>query len=155
MSRIHKIEVTLPGGYLAAANWADAYQTGSRIPNLDASTAVDMMFGERPPRWILVLNGLRNRIVGLIGLKAGEISVDQAQAGGFPILSQSEDTVVAGFDDWHLDFRIVTRTAAGPEGSEVSLATFVRRRHWFGYLYIFLITPFHKLIVRRLLANVK
>lgn len=97
--------------------------------------------------------GLRNRIAGLIGLKAAEPSISENRIGAFPIVEQSDDTIVLGFDDWHLDFRIVVDVRNEPAGNLVKVATLVNRKHWFGYLYIFLITPFHKIIVKRLLSN--
>ncbi|SHO59169.1 DUF2867 domain-containing protein [Vibrio quintilis] len=150
---ISSIPVSLPGHFLPQANWADCYEIVAKEKNLKSPAAVAKMFSSQPPWWIKALNGVRNKIVGLIGIKSGEISVDQQQAGAFPIVSQSEQTTVMGFDDWHLNFRVVVETMEKASGTRVRLSTFVQRRNWFGYLYIFLITPFHKLIVRRLLKN--
>lgn len=150
---IKQVEVALPNAHFGQANWADAYETIAPGRCLSAPEAVEKMFGEKPPAWIRLLNGTRNRIVGLIGLKTGQISVDNGQAGAFPVISQSDDAVVVGFDDWHLNFRVVVETRRAENGTAVALSTLVNRRHWFGYLYIFAITPFHKLIVRRLLSN--
>ncbi|WP_293722449.1 DUF2867 domain-containing protein [Stappia sp.] len=152
-SAIRQIDFALPSPHLESANWVDSFERIVPAPTLSASDAVDAMFGPRPPLWVRLLNDTRNLIVGGLGLKKGQISVDEGQAGAFPVVFRSPDTVVMGFDDWHLDFRVVTRTRRVPAGTAVSVSTLVRRRHWFGYLYLFLITPFHKRIVRRLLSN--
>ncbi|WP_414899036.1 DUF2867 domain-containing protein [Rhodovulum sp. YEN HP10] len=95
----------------------------------------------------------RNRIVGLFGIKPEQIAIGETQEGGFPVIFHSEDVVVCGFDDWHLNFRIVIRVHERDAGRAVRLTTLVRRNNGFGYCYIFLISPVHKLIVRRLLRN--
>jgi hypothetical protein len=112
------------------------------------------MFGATPPAWARFLNTLRDRLGSLIGLKPGEAKDDGSQAGSFPVTHQTDDTVVFGFDDWHLNFRVVVEVTEQDSGCLVVASTLVQRKHWFGYAYLTLISPFHKLIVRRLLRNV-
>ncbi|NDK35498.1 DUF2867 domain-containing protein [Rhodovulum sulfidophilum] len=151
---IKKIAVTLPSVFLEGANWADAYEFSPISERLDALEAARAMFDTAPPPlWVRCLNESRNRIVGLFDIKPGQISIDETAGGAFPLLSRSEDVVVYGFDDWHLDFRVVIQVHDADAGRAVRLTTLVRRRNSFGYGYIFLITPFHLLIVRRLLRN--
>lgn len=114
------------------------------------------MFG-RSPRWVGLLLSLRNRIVGLFGLKSAELGIAEGQTiGAFPVVSARDDQVVLGFDDSHLNFRIVLDvTAAGAQARKIAITTLVERRNLFGRIYIFVITPFHKLIVRTLLARMR
>ncbi|WP_420557053.1 DUF2867 domain-containing protein [Roseovarius sp.] len=151
--RIKKVAVALPSAFLEGANWADAYEFLPLSERLDALDAATAMFDKVPPLWVRCLNETRNRIVGLFGIKRGQISIDETTGGAFPLLSRSEDVVVYGFDDWHLDFRVVIQIHDVDAGRAVRLTTLVRRRNSFGYGYIFLITPFHMLIVRGLLRN--
>lgn len=75
--------------------------------------------------------------------------------GAFPIVREGERETVLGFDDRHLDFRIVVEVRDGPAESQViGITTLVRRRSLFGYLYLAAVTPFHKAIVPTLLAEV-
>ena len=90
---------------------------------------------------------LRNGLVRLAGLKAANI-------GGFPVLSECEDQIVVGFDDSHLDFRLVIRVEPQSTGlNQVSIATLVDRHNALGRTYIAVVTPFHKLIVMRMLRS--
>ncbi len=143
----------LPSAYLEDANWADAFEVDVAEPDWTALEAAWATFAARPPTWMLVLMKLRNRIVGLLGLKSASPSGHRETVGAFPMIRGDEHCVVLGFDDWHLDFRIVVETNPSSAGTRVHLATLVARKHWFGYLYIFLITPFHRLIVKRLMRN--
>lgn len=62
------------------------------------------------------------------------------------ILSLSEQEIVLGEDDKHLDFRIAFRRE-GTGISRVSLATLVKPHNSFGRTYLRLIQPFHDRIV--------
>jgi hypothetical protein len=62
---------------------------------------------------------------------------------------------VLGFDDRHLDFRIVIDVRQDrPSGQTLSVMTLVHRNNLFGRLYLAAVLPFHKLIVRRMLSGI-
>ena len=142
----------LPSSDLPGADWEDRQHALVSGRAMTAGEAVRAALGGEMPGWVSFLMRLRNRIVAVVGLKgAGPgAELDPARSiGGFPVVSETPSKVVLGFDDWHLDFRIVVETRAEPQGTDVSISTLVKRKHWFGKLYIFLITPFHILIVRQ------
>jgi hypothetical protein len=114
------------------------------------------MFGHAP-RWMRLLLTLRNRIVALFGLKSAELGIDEGTTiGAFPVVSARDDQVVLGFDDSHLNFRIVLDvSAAGSQTRKLAVTTLVDRHNLFGRMYIFVITPFHKLIVRTMLSRMR
>ena len=59
-----------------------------------------------------------------------------------------------GFDDWHLDFRVVVDVLAlGADRQQVTATTLVRTHNWMGRAYLALIMPFHRMIVRTMLAQ--
>ncbi len=89
---------------------------------------------------------LRNRIVSLVGLKAVALATGES-AGGFPVVSSSRERTVLGFDDRHLDFRIVVDLQEMEDGSVVRVTTLVRRKNLFGRIYLFAAGPFHRRIV--------
>ena len=156
MSDVSIETARLPHPALPSADWADCYAVTT--PNHDA-TALDLarkMFG-RSPRWVGLLLSLRNRIVGLFGLKSAELGIAEGERiGAFPVVSARDDQVVLGFDDSHLNFRIVWHvTAAGSQAWKLAVTTLVDRHNLFGRIYIFVITPFHKLIVRTLLVRMR
>ena len=70
------------------------------------------------------------------------------------MLSETPERLVAGFDDHHLDFRVVVDVAASGEGQEVTATTLVRTNNWLGRAYLAIILPFHRLVVRSLLRQV-
>ncbi|MCO6184897.1 DUF2867 domain-containing protein [Rhizobium sp. L1K21] len=152
-SYITEADYRLPSAHLAGANWADAFVVLTEKADLSAPEAAKRVFERKQPGWITALMTLRDRLGRLIGLKSAGHSEYQEKLGIFPILEARDDCVVLGFDDWHLDFRIVVETRNKGEATEVQTATLVKRKHWIGYVYIFLITPFHKMIVKRLLSN--
>lgn len=145
----------LPSIDLPDANWGDRHSVIAARSGISAVEAAKVALGGKPPGWIRALLDARNIIVGWFGLKPAAISADRNRIGAFPIVRETQGKVVLGFDDWHLDFRIVVETAEALTGTNVTVSTLVNRKNWFGRAYIFLITPFHVLIVRRLLANLR
>ena len=146
---------TLPA--LAGADFADAYRLVVVGPALDAADAARRIFS-RTPRWISALLALRNRLGALIGLKGTEeVARDKGvrrRIGFFPVVSEAPDCVVMGFDDWHLDFRVVVDVRAlGANSQQVTTTTLVRTHNWTGRAYLALIMPFHRVIVRTMLAQ--
>jgi hypothetical protein len=74
--------------------------------------------------------------------------------GIFPVVSASPERVVMGFDDVHLDFRVVIDVTPEGSGQQVTATTFVRTRNRLGRLYLAAVKPFHRVIVPAMLAQV-
>jgi len=130
---------------LAGADWCDCFQGEMMTPGT-TSLNVSRLLLDHPPAWISALMALRNRVVSLFGLKTVEL-VAGASAGGFPVLSSSRERTVLGFDDRHLDFRIVVDLEEKGSHQLVSVTTIVRRKNLFGRLYLLAVGPFHRRIV--------
>jgi hypothetical protein len=140
---------------LAGAQFADAFQIAITGPPLDARNAAQRMLG-RSPRWVDALLSLRHALVAPFGLKttgAGE-KAPGGVIGLFPVLSETPDRLIAGFDDAHLDFRAVIDVTASGDGQQVTATTVVRTHNRFGRTYLAVILPFHRLIVRAMLRQV-
>jgi Protein of unknown function (DUF2867) len=140
---------------LAAAQFIDAYSIAIDDAALDARRAAEKMLA-RGPRWIDVLLALRNYLAVPFGLKtsaANEASASEI-IGIFPIVSQTPDRLVAGFNDRHLDFRVVVDVAACGDGQRVTATTLVRTHNLLGRTYLAIILPFHRLVVRAMLRQV-
>lgn len=77
-----------------------------------------------------------------------------------PVLQESATAVIVGVNDDHLDFRTQFSTDTlrlGPEGPHlgmITVTTIVRTHNRLGRLYLAVVMPFHKLVVRRLLTRV-
>src|SRR4051794_3772993 len=97
---------------LAGAQFADAFGLDIDGRTLDARQAAERMIG-RSPRWIDALVSVRNILVAPFGLKTSGASatLSRDMIGIFPVISQSPDRLVAGFNDSHLDFRLVVDVA--------------------------------------------
>jgi hypothetical protein len=140
---------------LAGAQFGDAFRITVEGPAFDARQAAEKMLA-RSPRWIERLLALRNRIVAPFGLKTpvsgGTKSIDSI--GIFPVVSETPDRLVAGFNDKHLDFRVVVDvTTSGPQ-QDITATTLVRTHNLLGRVYLAIIMPFHRLIVRAVLRQV-
>jgi hypothetical protein len=141
--------------WLAGAQFADAFRIAVDGTPLDARIAAQRMMG-RSPRWVEFLLSLRNALVAPFGLKTS--GAGEKTAGGligiFPVLSETPDRLVAGFDDHHLDFRVVVDVEASGQAQQVTATTLVRTHNWLGRTYLAIIMPFHRLVVRSLLRQV-
>ena len=140
---------------LAGAQFADAFSIAIDNPALDARHAAERMMA-RQPRWIETLTSLRNILVTPLGLKtSGESrTAPREMVGIFPIVSQTPDRLVAGFNDKHLDFRVVVDVANSGTLRNVTLTTLVLTHNRLGRTYLAIILPFHRLVVRSLLRQV-
>jgi hypothetical protein len=140
---------------LAGAQFADAFRTDISDPNLDARHAAERMLANQP-RWVDVLLSLRNLLVSPLGLKTSGKGAPApgGMIGIFPVLSETPDRLIAGFNDSHLDFRVVIDVAAPDSVQHVTLTTLVKTHNWFGRTYLAVITPFHRLIAPTLLRQV-
>lgn len=140
---------------LAGAHFADAFQIEIRDRDLDARRAAERMMA-RQPRWAEALLSLRNFLVAPLGLKTSGASptAPRDMIGIFPVVSETPDRLVAGFNDHHLDFRVVVDVTAPGGVRQVTATTLVRTHNWFGRTYLAIILPFHRLIVPALLRQV-
>ena len=75
----------------------------------------------------------------------------QDKVGIFPVESENDHELIAGFNDRHLDFRVSVVSREG----QVFLATWVHPHNLGGRLYLRTILPFHVMIVRNALARVR
>jgi hypothetical protein len=139
---------------LAGAQFADAYRVTVEDGGLDARRAAEKLFA-RGPRWLEALFVLRAFIVAPFGLKAsglGEPSVGGV-FGIFPVLDESPERMVLGFDDRHLD-RIVVDITPSARSRQVTTTTLVKTHNLLGRVYLAAILPFHRLIARVMLRRV-
>ncbi|MDK1493390.1 DUF2867 domain-containing protein [Sinorhizobium sp. 7-81] len=151
--RPRSVAAHLPNAILPEADWADRYELLILNERLTAREAARRML-EPLPGWIRILLALRNRIVSFVGLKTAAPAAADSLIGFFPVLRDDERKAVLGFDDRHLDFRIVVDVRDGPaECQVIGVTTLVRRRNILGRIYLAVVTPFHKTIVPTLLAG--
>jgi hypothetical protein len=141
---------------LPGAQFVDAFSLETDGHALDARHAAERIM-TRQPRWAEALLRLRNLLVAPFGLKTSGASkaAPREMIGIFPVLSETPDRLVAGFNDKHLDFRLVVDVAnAGAATQNVTATTLVLTHNWLGRTYLAIILPFHRLIVPTLLRQV-
>ena len=144
-----------PATLLAGAQFMDAYRLDVDGANLDARRAAERMMAHAP-RWVDALLVLRNIIVAPFGLKGSgaQERLPRDIIGIFPVVSETPDRLVAGFNDKHLDFRVVLDVATSGARQSVTATTLVLTHNWLGRTYLGIIMPFHRIVVRAMLAQV-
>jgi len=143
------------GTVLSGAQFIDAFRVEVGAAPLSAREACTRMVLHWP-RWVDALTRLRNILVTPFGLKtSGE---GEHAPGGliglFPVLSETPERLVAGFDDYHLDFRIVVEVTGEAVLRHATLTTLVRTNNLLGRTYLALIIPFHKLVARSMMGRI-
>ncbi|KRQ14367.1 DUF2867 domain-containing protein [Bradyrhizobium sp. DASA03076] len=143
------------GAVLAGAQFIDAFRAEVGTTQLSAREACTRMV-LHGPRWIDMLTRLRNILVTPFGLKK---SGEGAYAPGgliglFPVVSETPERLIAGFNDYHLDFRIVVDVAGEATLRHVTVTTLVKTNNLLGRTYLTLITPFHKLVARSMMGSI-
>ena len=142
--------ILLPG-----AQFSDAFRIAVNDDTLIARQAAERMF-ERQPRWIGGLMRLRNLIVAPLGLKTPShgraLAADSI--GLFPVISETPGRIVAGFDDKHLDFRVIVEVSGAAPRRDVTATTLVMTHNLLGRAYLATIMPFHRIIVPAMMRQI-
>lgn len=153
-SRLHE--------YIKAGDFMDCVHGAKVFPHMSAEKAVRIGILQMPA-WVNKLMWLRNAIVRPFGIDTGKTpsfgkkNPSQLNMGDkigvFNVILLSENEVILGADDKHLNFRISAfRSDAG-----YYLATLVHTNNWFGKIYLALVMPFHRIItqnsMKRILKN--
>jgi len=143
-------------GFLPGAQFADAFSTTTTAKNMTAREAAERMIG-RSPWWVETLMRLRDFVVAPLGLKTATVArnADVEKIGFFPVLSEASERMVLGFNDSHLDFRVVVDAAPMNNGQRVTATTIVLMHNWIGRTYITIIKPFHRMVVRSMLKQLQ
>lgn len=145
-----------------AAYFKDSYSAPLRNANLSMPGLFFCLFGHHP-LWIKRLLILRNRIAGWCGLAvpaAVDIMSPEIRSeyhvgdtiGPWPIYALSDNELVAGRDNGHLDFRLSILRINAEGAPRVVVSTICTVHNFAGKAYLFFIIPFHKWGVQRLMA---
>jgi hypothetical protein len=157
-----RVESLLPGAY-----FHDAWAIAPADPDLDPLGQF-LRVAEKTPRWIDTLMNVRNRVVGLVGLKnLGGLSQIQRnkrsseyvagdRVGIFTLISKTDDEVLLGDDDNHLKVVVSVHKGATAAGSQpvVTVTTVVHVKNWLGRLYMVPVAPAHRVIARAMVKTV-
>ena len=146
--------------FVRAGDFLDCYSVDIERNDLAIGAIAQRIFTDLPG-WINALLATRDLAVTLFGLKTtaqlpSNNSRDVPVRVGEPInffcvRSLSENEVILGEDDRHLDFKIAVFRES-PDAKRVSLATWVRPHNLLGRVYLRSIMRFHVCIVTARLA---
>lgn len=144
----------LAGSY-KGADLADSYAIA--LPADCTSDIADLAKAAlaTPAPWVNALMGLRDAIMAPFGVKTSD---QLARRGGgrvgiFPVWSRSDDEIILGEDDTHLDFRASVLRRPAKSGFELVVTTVVHCHNMVGRTYLVAIMPFHVLVVRSALGR--
>lgn len=129
-------------------------------------SALELYLGvvAQTPEWVNRLMTLRNHVVRLVGLKnlghLGAVSRTKRpseycvgdRVGIFSILHLSDDEVILGDSDKHLNVQLSVCKVTNPHSSIV-VSTVVHTHNALGRIYMFFVAPVHRLIVPASLAR--
>ena len=157
------IETAIDQTMLEHAYFTDSYRVPLTHSNASVVDIFFAIFGHHPP-WLKAILLARHRIGGWFGLNAAATSEILAPArassyrigdniGPWPLFHLGDVELIAGRDDKHLDFRLSVLKQGSGEAMFVTVSTVCRTHNWFGRLYLFVIVPFHKWGVQRLMAR--
>lgn len=96
------------------------------------------------PGWVAALLGLRQALVGLVGIR-------RAPAGVFDVAEVRGEEALISSDDTHLDFRCGVAFDAG--AGLLRVTTAVRLKGWRGRLYFAPVRVLHPLVVHAMMAR--
>ncbi|MCW8349271.1 DUF2867 domain-containing protein [Vibrio sp. ZSDZ65] len=127
--------------------------------NNQSAIEVFLEIASQTPTWIAFLMSMRNSVVSKLGLKdlgglqdiprdklASEYAVGE-RVGIFTLVSSTENEVVLEDCDKHLDVRVSFLIEPEGETAIIHANTVVHVNNVFGKVYMFFVTPFHKIIV--------
>lgn len=150
--------------HLPGAQFSDCFETADPFPDTSALQSwLDMV--ARTPGWMRALMALRNRLVRMVGLKdvgqlhdgtrrttAGYRLGDQVSF--FEIRHLGEHEVVMGADDLHLNVLVSLHKRMQDGQAVLAISSVVHIHNALGHTYMAVVAPFHRRVVRTLLARV-
>ncbi len=140
---------------LTGAQFADAFSITTKTTDLTARDAATRMLSHSPPWVDAPMRAAGSDRCALRAEDGALCASRQCRQGRlFPVLSETPQRLIAGFNDNHLDFRVVVDVAADGTGQRVTATTVVLMHNWLGRIYLSVIKPFHRMVVRSMLRQV-
>ena len=150
-------------------DYMDGFQTSfTEAKNGVTVCDIAKVFLLSAPRWVQHLFTVRNKMVGIFGLKVPR-DVDRnelvksfncdkgEQIGLFKVFGKSDDEIILGENDKHLNFRVslfLDRPQIDKRQARLTISTTVLFNNWLGRLYFLPVKPLHRLIVPRMLKEI-
>ncbi len=144
-------------------DYKDNYSTTEIPPDRFQEITPNMLgrlFFSYEPWFLSVLMKIRHYLALITGLdtfsdmekERKKIETTQFEIGEniglFDVMDKTNDELVLGKDDWHLNFRVHLQKQV--EDRSVHLITVVKYNTRFGKVYFFIIRPFHMFLVAKM-----
>ena len=141
----------------SSMNLADAFAI--RLP-LGATSDPDLLarfIFANQPHWIGRLTRVQDLVVAGFGLKTAKqlatLAADakSSRLGIFKVDSKNETEIVLGEHDKHLDFRVSVLCSDEPASEnrrQLIVSTVVHRHNLLGRVYILVVAPIHRMVVK-------
>ncbi len=143
-------------------NYTDCFEgiiSTNHNPDITEITKLLLLIG---PKWADHLMAIRDKVVGIFGLKTSDQLTNQQQIfdnakfepgeqlGIFKLQSISTHEVILGDDDKHLHFKvsILVEQSSAFNTKRLSISTAVKFNNLFGRIYFLPVKPIHRLIVK-------
>lgn len=144
------------------ATYRDCYRQACSLSDTESITGLFVRVMAKPPRWITALMSLRNAIVRFFGLKTDNPNPDfekdnplEYKVGDhislFKIEKILQDELIVSANDKHLDASF--SLLISKDRQVVYMTSVVKTKRKLGDIYMFVIAPFHRLIVRYMLGK--
>jgi Protein of unknown function (DUF2867) len=163
LERKARVRRTMPPPESVVAGW---YENASLLDSYSIDLSSSKQASMRvlatrtvgnPAAWLKALLAVRDAMVTPFGVKtSGEVRASRAdneRVDFFPVQWESNDEIVLGEDDRHLDFRLSLLRRSSPTGTQLIGTTVVHCHNAFGLTYLNVIRPFHHLAIRTSLAR--
>lgn len=118
-------------------------------------------FSKSSPKWVRWLMVFRDRVVSVFGLKTSQKDTNTdfqcevgERMGVFEVFTKTDNEVVLGENDKHLDFRVSLFLQPNGQSKNIFIATVVTYNNRFGRLYFAIVKHFHRLIVPTMLNRI-
>jgi Protein of unknown function (DUF2867) len=162
------IKTTVPNNSLLQTSLADAdFYDAYEAPLSDRAlspTEIFLRASRATPRWVSAAMTLRNQIVHRLGLKdvgamkvSGGKSVDAYRIGDrlgiFSIFGKTENELLLGIDDRHLDVRVSLMKSEQNNQSRYVVSTVVHTHNRLGRIYMAPVGRIHPLVVRAMMRR--
>lgn len=170
---IQKTEIpsqSILGNTKRAFDYIDSFQCSFSEKRQESSiTKIGTLFMSGGPKWADTLLAIRDKIVKPFGLKTSDQITGKPtqpddikyelgeRLGIFKLFEKTENEIVLGEDDTHLNFRVsllLDPVAGETDEKRLSITTAVTFNNLFGRIYFLPVKPFHRLIVRKTLRNI-
>lgn len=140
---------------LKKIDFTDTFSTTNHVNSIEELALI--IFGTSP-KWVEGLFKLRNFLVRFVGLRTAtpEKVNRKLEVGGhinfFEIYAISENEIIMGANDSHLNFRAIISNYKTKEFN-VKVTTLVEYNNKLGRIYMWIISPFHQLVVKRMVKQ--